>query len=40
MQPVRQASLSRRDLRAPWDALHEVSAIVLVVVLVCFVLAI
>jgi hypothetical protein len=40
MQPVRHASLSRRELRAPWDPLHEISAIVLIVVLVCFLLSI
>jgi hypothetical protein len=36
MQSSRIPTLSRRALRAPWDPLGEITAIVLMVVLVCF----
>jgi hypothetical protein len=39
MQPARNASLSRRSLRAPWDPLAEITAIALMVLLVFFLLA-
>ncbi len=39
MQPARQASLSQRGMRAPWDPLREITAIMLVVLLVCFLLS-